>query len=83
MLMKKNYEENNIDKDQLALDIENSAIIIAPLIPWNIAVLVPLTTLNAGAGAIVYAFYLYLIPIISIVYFKLNSMKKTAIQNTI
>lgn len=38
MLVKKNYIKNNIDKNKLALDIENSAIIIAPLIPWNIAV---------------------------------------------
>jgi NhaC family Na+:H+ antiporter len=83
MLVKKNYKENNIAKDQLALDIENSAIIIAPLIPWNIAVLVPLTTLNAGVGAIAYTFYLYLIPIINIVYFKLNSMKGNSIQSSI
>lgn len=79
MLVKKNYEKNNIDKDKLALDIENSAIIIAPLIPWNIAVLVPLATLNAGTSSILYAFYLYLIPMLNILYLKLNGIRKVVL----
>lgn len=81
MLVKKNYEENGINKESLALDIENSAIVIAPLIPWNIALLVPLATLNAGESAILYAFYLYLIPLTSVLYFKMRNSKKLAIQD--
>jgi NhaC family Na+:H+ antiporter len=83
MLVKENYEKNNIDKDKLALDIENSAIIIAPLIPWNIAALVPLSTLDVGTSSIIYAFYLYLIPIINILNFKLNEDKIAVLQNSI
>jgi len=81
MLVKKNYEENEMDKESLALDIENSAIVIAPLIPWNIALLVPLATLNAGESAVMYAFYLYLIPLTNLLYFKIRNSKKFAIQN--
>lgn len=81
MLVKKNYEKNGIDKEKLALDIENSAIVIAPLIPWNIALLVPLATLNAGESSILYAVYLYLIPLTNVLYFKLRNSKKLALQS--
>lgn len=63
MLMRKAYEKNGISADKIAVDIENTAIVIAPLIPWNIAVLVPLTTLNVGIGAIPYSVYLFALPI--------------------
>ncbi|MCC5909026.1 MAG: Na+/H+ antiporter NhaC family protein [Clostridiaceae bacterium] len=78
-IMKKAYKEKGIAKEQLALDIENTSVVIAPLIPWNIASLLPTTTLMVGvAGFIPYAFYLYLIPIINVLYLKsLENRKKT------
>lgn len=75
MLMKNTYEKNNIAAEQFAVDIENTSIIISPLIPWNIAVLVPLTTLNAGVSSIAFAFYLYLIPITNYIYFWFNRIR--------
>jgi NhaC family Na+:H+ antiporter len=45
------------------VDIENSAVVIAPLIPWNIAGLVPATVILADASFIPYAVYLYLLPL--------------------
>jgi NhaC family Na+:H+ antiporter len=70
MLVKKNYEANLIKEESLAVDLENTAIVIAPLIPWNIAGLVPLTTLEAGTASILFAFYLYLIPLWNFVHLK-------------
>jgi len=75
MLMKNAYEKNNITAEQFAVDIENTSIIIAPLIPWNIAVLVPLTTLSVSASSILYAVYLYLIPLTNYIYFWINRKK--------
>ena len=49
--------------EQLALDIENTAVVIAPLIPWNIASLIPTTVLAVGPGFIPYAIYLLLLPL--------------------
>jgi NhaC family Na+:H+ antiporter len=49
---------------QLALDLENSGIILAALIPWNIAALLLTTILNvSAAGYIPYAFFIYILPI--------------------
>jgi len=73
MLMKNAYLENKEDNKALALDIENTAIVIAPLIPWNIALLVPLATLGVGSMAIVFCFYLYLIPIVNLIIKKVNN----------
>ena len=46
-----------------AIHLENSAVIISPLIPWSIAGAVPLTLINAPPESICAAWYLYLIPI--------------------
>lgn len=51
------------DRGELAMDIENSGILIAGLIPWSIACSVPLSMLGAGNSAILYAFLLWLIPL--------------------
>ncbi|MEM9120660.1 MAG: Na+/H+ antiporter NhaC family protein [Cyanobacteria bacterium P01_F01_bin.56] len=57
------YVATQADADILAIDIENSAVVIAPLIPWNIAGLVPATVILADASFIPYAVYLYLLPL--------------------
>lgn len=51
------------DKQRLAIIMENTTIIIAPLIPWNIAGAVPLETWNVPLLSILFACYLYLIPL--------------------
>lgn len=48
---------------ELAQDMENSGIVLAPLIPWNISVSIPLIMLGENAKAIPYAVLLYAIPI--------------------
>ncbi len=55
----------HVHPDQLAVDIENSAVVLAPLIPWNIAGLVPATILLTDAGFIPYGVYLYLLPLLN------------------
>ncbi len=46
-----------------AIQLENSAVVISPLIPWSIASAVVLTPLNAPTTAIFAAWYLILIPL--------------------
>ena len=50
------------NREELAMDIENSGIMIAGLIPWSIACSIPLAMLGAGNGAILYALLLWLVP---------------------
>jgi NhaC family Na+:H+ antiporter len=60
-IMKSIYDENNISRKDLAIDISNTAVLFAPMIPWNIAVLVPATTFDVSSVEIVpYAFYLFI-----------------------
>lgn len=51
------------DAGRFALDLEDSVIILAPLIPWCIAGAVPLATVGAGPSALPLAVYLYLLPL--------------------
>ncbi|WP_378955791.1 Na+/H+ antiporter NhaC family protein [Pelosinus sp. sgz500959] len=57
------YEKKGLATYQLALDIENTVILISALIPWNIAGAVPAAALAADSGFIFYAFYLFLVPL--------------------
>lgn len=50
------------NKEELALDLEDSVIVLAALIPWSIAGSVPLATIGAGSMSFLFAFYLYLLP---------------------
>lgn len=51
------------DRSRLAQFIENSCITIAPMIPWSIASIIPIGMLQAGTKPILFAFYLYLVPL--------------------
>lgn len=53
-------EPNN---SRMALDLENSAVVVAPLIPWSIAGAVPLATIGAPMSSLLAAFFLYLVPL--------------------
>lgn len=60
------------DEAKLASFLENTAVVIAPMIPWSVACLTPLTSINAPLTCIFTAFYLYLIPICQFLTIKLS-----------
>ena len=62
-LLRDIYAELGAGNEELALDVENSGIVMAALIPWNIAGSVPLQMLDAGPAAIPYMVLLYMIPL--------------------
>lgn len=51
------------DKRKMAIALENTVIVIAPLIPWSIAGSVPLSVVGAPMSSIAAACYLYLLPV--------------------
>ncbi len=57
------YEKEGKEHEEFAMDIANSVVTIAGLVPWSIACSVPLSMLGAGISALPYACYLYLLPI--------------------
>ena len=61
-LMSRPYRENNISDSEFALDMSNSVVMTAALVPWCIACSVPLGILGASFSALEYACYIYLIP---------------------
>ncbi|MEL6457054.1 MAG: Na+/H+ antiporter NhaC family protein [Cyanobacteria bacterium J06621_15] len=69
-LVKDNYSKNKLDNYQRAIDLENSVVVLSPLIPWNIAGLVPATILMTDSGFIPFAFYLYFLPLFN--YFEMK-----------
>lgn len=81
-IMKKTYEESGFENEKLALDIENSCVILSPLIPWNIAITVPAAMLEIGVFDIMpNSFYLYFLPIfIFLKKFFLNERKSIEIK---
>ena len=51
------------DESTRASWLENTVIVIAPLIPWSVASAVPLAILGVPVSSLLYACYLYLLPI--------------------
>ncbi|MBD2459843.1 Na+/H+ antiporter NhaC family protein [Oscillatoria sp. FACHB-1407] len=80
-LVQKKYKENEKGHYKLALDLENTVVVLAPLIPWNIAGLVPATILNTDAGFIPFAIYLYLLPLLNLIHIRLSTPPKLSLCN--
>ena len=51
------------DKSRAAINLENTAVVISPMIPWSIAATVPLTSSGAPTSSILIAVFLYILPL--------------------
>ena len=76
------YTASALSPEQHAVDLENSAVVLAPLIPWNIAGLVPATILLTDPGFIPYAFYLYLLPLLNWLWRKQSLLKPSVLASS-
>jgi Na+:H+ antiporter, NhaC family len=68
-IMKESYSE--VENNNLALDLENSAILLSALIPWCVTPLVATSSMHISMiGFIPYGFYLYILPLTYFIYLK-------------
>lgn len=63
MLTNQLCDEVRPDRQKMAIDLENTVIVIAPLIPWSIAGAVPIASVGAPAACVLAAFYLWFLPL--------------------
>ncbi len=63
-------EKEYASREELAHAIENSAVLFAGLVPWNVACSVILSNVGAPMSSILYASLLYLIPLASLYFFR-------------
>ena len=52
-----------VEKQKMVIILENTVILLVGLIPWNIAMDVPLKTIGVGFMSGLFAFYLYFLPL--------------------
>lgn len=64
------------DNSKMAYYLENTAVVMAPLVPWSIAVSVPLTSIGAPSACILTACYLYLVPLYNLVLSFIKKKRK-------
>lgn len=57
------YDDSTKDKRQKMIDMEDSIITLAGMVPWCIAASVPLKMMGASFNSLPFAFYLYLVPL--------------------
>lgn len=62
-LMGSHYEKAGLSHRTHAMDLANSGVVLSGMIPWSIAVAIPLAMMEADSSAILYAALLYLIPL--------------------
>lgn len=72
-LVRNMYNSEGIDKYKLALDMEDTVIVISALVPWNIAGAVPAAALTADSSYALYAYYLYLLPLAGLLLQRFNN----------
>ena len=63
MLTHQLCRETQPDESRLALTLEDTAVVVAPLVPWSIAGAVPLATIGAPMTALLWTCFLYLLPL--------------------
>ena len=67
-IMKNIYKIKGISNEKFAIDIENSSIVLAALIPWNLASLVPATVMELpDLSYLYYSFYVILLPLLVLI----------------
>ncbi|CAA7599779.1 Na+/H+ antiporter, NhaC-like, C-terminal [Acididesulfobacillus acetoxydans] len=82
-LMKKSYASSEKGNYDLAVDLENTGEVLAALIPWNLAALVPTVTMKVSSvGFLPYALYLYLLPLTLMMYFAVRSVREARAAHT-
>lgn len=62
-LLRECYEKRGASAEERAMDVANSGVMLAGLVPWSIALTIPLTMLDADLSAAPYAVLLYLVPL--------------------
>lgn len=63
MLTHQLCREEEPDPASLALHLEDSVVVTAPLVPWSIAGATPLASIGAPGGSLLFACFLYLLPL--------------------
>lgn len=62
-LMSEPYERLGGTKEELAIDMENSVILIACMVPWSIGCSVPLAIMGVTPVSVLFAWYMWLVPL--------------------
>lgn len=62
----------NIEQDEQrhAINLEDTAVVVAPLVPWSIAGAVPLASVGAPTASLLLACFLYLLPLAGLLNIK-------------
>lgn len=69
-------EASDEEKRDFAVILENTVVLIAPLIPWSVACATPLNSINAPDSSIFFAVYLYSVPVWNLLIHIIKSRKK-------
>lgn len=69
-------EKQNKDTARFAVLLANTAVLIPALIPWNTAGLVPVMNIDAPMKCIIAEFFIFLVPIWTIIRYQLFSTNK-------
>jgi Na+:H+ antiporter, NhaC family len=66
-LLANKYDELNVDKNVLVRTISDTGVIIAPLMPWNVNVLIIGTIVGVSTGYAQYAVLCYIFPLMTLI----------------
>ena len=63
MLLDDAYEKTGGSKQELAIDIENTAELTATWVPWSTACMAAFSVMATGGAALMYSFFVFVLPV--------------------
>jgi NhaC family Na+:H+ antiporter len=63
MLLDDAYEKTGGDKQELAIDIENTAELTATWVPWSAACMAAFSAMACPSSALIYSFFVFVLPV--------------------
>lgn len=58
------YAERDAQGEEMALDLSNSVVVMASMVPWSLSVAVPMEVMGVGAGVIPWIIFVYMLPLV-------------------
>lgn len=62
-ILSESYRKRGASRTEFAIDISNSGVLFAGLVPWSVGATVPMSMLDVGYATLPYCVFLYLVPL--------------------
>ena len=75
-LVYEHYAARDAQGEEMALDLSNSVVVMASMVPWSLSVAVPMEVMGVGTGVIPWIVFVYMLPLVYFLMKRPGFLKK-------